>query len=211
MFQKHCLKATELDPFGWWNVIGIMPNLPPKEIILAKAGELFHRRGYGAVSVDDVIAASGLPKATFHQNFSSKSKLGCAWLAKLNKHMTIMHQSFLDRLGDRDRRLRKYFLSMRSWIEAGGYRSCQFANTAACVGEADEDLVDLIDQYKRGQRKFFIDLAKTLVDEKDAQSIGTTIFLLYSGAMTEAQNLKAAWPLEDALACAEKLCGVEAK
>lgn len=126
-----------------------MANLPPREIILAKAGELFHRRGYGAVSVDDVIAASGLAKAVFHQNYSSKSRLGYAWLERLNKHMASMHQSFLEGLGDRDRRLRKYFFSMRSWIEASGHRSCQFANTAACMGEVDEELTDLIDQYKR--------------------------------------------------------------
>lgn len=49
------------------------------------------------------------------------------------------------------------------------------------------------------------------MDERDAQRIGTAIFLLYSGAMTEAQNLKASWPLEDALASAEQLCGIEVK
>ena len=185
-----------------------MSKLPPRELILAKAGELFHLRGYGAVTVEEIITASGLSRAAFHQNFSSKSKLGCAWLERLAKRMSIMLQSFLDKPGDRDRRLRKYFYSMRSWLEASGYRSCQFANTAASIGPEEEDLIHLIDQYKRAQHKFFIELAKTLVDEKDAQSIGTSIFLLYSGAMTEGQNLKATWPLDDALVAAEKLCGV---
>lgn len=120
-----------------------------------------------------------------------------------------MQQSFLDKPGDRDRRLRKYFFSMRSWVEANGFRSCQFANTAASVSADDEDLIHLIDQFKRAQRKFFVEVAKTLVEERDAQRIGTAIFLLYSGAMTEAQNLKATWPLEDALACAEDLCGIK--
>lgn len=185
-----------------------MSKLPPRELILAKAGELFHLRGYGAVSIEEIIAATGLSGAAFHQNFSSKEKLGCAWLERLTRGMSIMHQSFLDKLGDRDRRLRKYFYSMRSWLEANNYRSCQFANTAASIGADDAELIDLIDQYKRGQRKFFVQLAGTLVEEKDAQRIGTAIFLLYSGAMTEAQNLKATWPLDDALACAEDLCGV---
>ena len=34
-------------------------------------------------------------------------------------------------------------------------------------------------------------------------------FLLYSGAMAEAQNLKATWPLDDALVCAEALCEIK--
>jgi AcrR family transcriptional regulator len=185
-----------------------MSKMPPRELILAKAGELFHLRGYGAVTIEEIIAATGLSRAAFHQNFSSKEKVGCAWLERLTKGMSIMHQSFLDKPGDRDRRLRKYFYSMRSWLEANGYRSCQFANTAASISPDDEDLIHLIDQYKRAQHKFFVELAKTLVEESDAQRIGTAIFLLYSGAMTEAQNLKATWPFDDALAAAEDLCGV---
>src|SRR5690606_35631549 len=148
----------------------------------------FHKHGYGAVLVDQIITASGLPKATFYANYSTKSKLGCAWLERLSKRMAVMNQNFLARPGEKDRRLRKYFYAMRGWLEANGFRSCQFANTAACSGEIDEDIAFLIDQYKRAQRAFFIDLVKTLVPEKDATRIGTAVFLLYSGAMTEAQN-----------------------
>ena len=183
--------------------------MPPRELILAKAGELFHLRGYGAVTLDEVRTASGLSNAGFYDHFTSKEKLGCAWLDRLSRRMSMMQRSFLDKPGDRDRRLRKYFYSMRTWIEANGFRSCQFANTSASISPQDEELIDAIDQYKREQHKFFVELAKTLVEERDAQRIGTAIFLLYSGAMTEAQNLKATWPLEDALACAEDLCGIK--
>jgi AcrR family transcriptional regulator len=185
-----------------------MSKLPPRELILAKAGELFHLRGYGSVTIEEVITATGISKAAFHQSFSSKSNLGAAWLERLAKRMAIIQKSFLEKPGDRDRRLRRYFYSMRTWLEANGFRSCQFANTAACVGPEEEEIIYLIDQYKRAQHKFFIDVAKTLVEERDAQRIGTSIFLLYSGAMTEAQNLKATWPLEDALAASEQLCNV---
>lgn len=183
--------------------------MPPRELILAKAGELFHLRGYGAVSLDEIRSASGLSNAGFYEHFTSKEKLACAWLDRLARRMTMMQRSFLEKLGDRDRRLRKYFYSMRTWVEANGFRSCQFANTAASLSPNEADLIDAIDQYKRAQRQFFVELAKTLVEERDAQRIGTAIFLLYSGAMTEAQNLKATWPLEDALACAEDLCGIQ--
>jgi len=186
-----------------------MAEIPPREIILAKAGELFHRKGYSAVTVDEVIAASGLPKSDFHRAFSSKAALGKVWLERLTKRMRIMHDTFMERPGDKNRLLKKYFFSMRGWVEANGWRACQFANTAACIDtEAEPDLAHLIDQYKRAQRAFFIELVGSLVDAKDAQRIGTAVFLLYSGAMTEAQNLKAAWPFEDALAAAEQLCGI---
>ncbi|WPJ94088.1 TetR/AcrR family transcriptional regulator [Coraliomargarita algicola] len=186
-----------------------MSDIPPREIILAKAGELFHRKGYSSVSIEEVIAASGLPKSEFYRAYSDKSALGQAWLERLTKRMRIMHETFMERPGERERRLKKYFFSMRSWVEANGWRACQFANTAACIdAEAEPEMAYLIDQYKRAQRKFFIELVGTLVDAKDAQRLGTAVFLLYSGAMTEAQNLKATWPFEDGLAAAEQLCGV---
>jgi AcrR family transcriptional regulator len=186
-----------------------MPDIPPREIILAKASELFHRNGYSAVTLEQVIAASGLPKSEFYRTYSDKPALGKAWLERLTKRMRIMHETFMERPGEKERRLRKYFYSMRGWMETNGWRACQFANTAACIYAEDEpDLTILIDQYKRAQRAFFIELVGTLVDTKDAARLGTAVFLLYSGAMTEAQNLKAAWPFEDALAAAEQLCGV---
>jgi AcrR family transcriptional regulator len=186
-----------------------MSDVPPRGIILAKAGELFHRKGYSAVSVEEVIVASGLSKSEFHRNFNSKSALGKAWLERLTKSMRIMHETFMERPVEKERRLKKYFFSMRSWVEANGWRACQFANTAACIdAEAEADMAHLIDQFKRAQRTFFIELVGSLVDSKDAQRLGTAAFLLYSGAMTESQNLKAAWPFEDALTVAETLCGV---
>ena len=184
-------------------------DIPPRERILNVAGELFQRQGYGAVSLDAVIAKSGMASGTVHQHFNSKTKLGVAWLERLMRRMRVMHQTFMERPGTREQRLKKYFNSMRSWLEANGFRSCQFANTAACIGDEDDEIIQLIDQYKRSQHRFFVELVKTLVPEEDVKRLGTTVFLLYSGAMTEAQNLKASWPLEDALATAELLCGIE--
>lgn len=56
------------------------PGVPsaPNEIILATASELFHQRGYSAVTVDQVLEASGLPEAEFYRHFSDKNALGRA-------------------------------------------------------------------------------------------------------------------------------------
>lgn len=183
-------------------------DLSPRDQILNVAGELFHRHGYGAVSIEQIVKVLGVPAASFHRYFTDKNELGVAWLERLDRRMVSMHRSFMERLGEPETRLRKYFYSMAGWLEQNGYRSCQFANTRASIDESQEELIELIDQYKRHQHKFFIELVKGIVDEKDAQRLGTAIFLLFSGAMTEAQNLKAKWPLEDALLCAETLCQI---
>lgn len=189
-----------------------MAEVPNNERILAAASELFHKRGFAGVTLDEVFEASGLSRAEFYRHFSGKSQLGCAWLKRLSKGMSMMHDNFMEHLPDKPRRLRKYFGSMRNWVETHGYRSCQFANTAAGIdAELEPDLADLIDQLKREQRAFFIKLVGTLVQEDQAKHLGTAVFLLFSGGMTEAQNLKASWPLNDALAAAEQICGVDSQ
>lgn len=189
-----------------------MSEIPKREQILASAGELFHKRGYAGVTLEEVIEASGFSRAEFYRNYSCKSDLGCAWLRRLSKGMSIMQDNFMERLPEKPVRLRKFFTAMRNWIETNGYRSCQFANTAAGIdAEAEPDLAELIDQYKRQQRAFFIKLVGTLVPEEQAPRVGTSVFLLLSGAMTEAQNLKATWPFENALAAAERLCGIDSQ
>jgi AcrR family transcriptional regulator len=181
-----------------------------REQILAVAGELFHQRGYASVSLDDVIHARQITRAELQRHFPTKTALGVAWLERLARGMRLMQEDFMARPVEASRRLRKYFMTMSQWMETHGFRSCQFANTAANIDiEEQPELAEVIDQFKRAQRKFFIELVRTLVPEHQAQSLGTAVFLLHSGAMTEAQNLKATWPFDDALAAAEKLCGIQ--
>jgi len=48
--------------------------------IVRAAGDLFHGRGLGSTTTDEIIEAVGVPKAEFHQYFESKSELACAVL-----------------------------------------------------------------------------------------------------------------------------------
>jgi TetR/AcrR family transcriptional regulator, transcriptional repressor for nem operon len=46
-----------------------------KETIVASAQRLFNRRGFSAVSIDDIMAAAGLTRGSFYTYFDSKSAL----------------------------------------------------------------------------------------------------------------------------------------
>ncbi|MDQ4501072.1 TetR/AcrR family transcriptional regulator [Sinomonas sp. ASV322] len=60
------------------------PNIPggPRERILATSYELFARRGIRDVGVDELIARSGVAKATFYKYFHSKDELALAYLER---------------------------------------------------------------------------------------------------------------------------------
>ncbi len=51
------------------------PDLPRAEQVLATAISLFHRRGYAAVSVDDIGAAAGMAGPSIYHHFPTKAHL----------------------------------------------------------------------------------------------------------------------------------------
>src|SRR5262250_735250 len=48
---------------------------PGRERLVAVAVELFYRRGFGAVGVDQIIEAAGVTKTTFYKHFEGKDDL----------------------------------------------------------------------------------------------------------------------------------------
>lgn len=58
------------------------PTRPARERILDTAYELFTERGIRAVGIDEVIARSGVAKATLYKHFRSKNELALAFLAR---------------------------------------------------------------------------------------------------------------------------------
>src|SRR5581483_8593330 len=59
-----------------------------RERILATAYELFTRRGIRSVGVNEIIASSGVAKASFYRNFRSKDDLVLAVLARREQNWT---------------------------------------------------------------------------------------------------------------------------
>ena len=47
----------------------------PRERVLATASELFYRRGFSAVGVDEIVSQSGVAKMTLYRHFPSKDEL----------------------------------------------------------------------------------------------------------------------------------------
>lgn len=173
---------------------------------------LFHKRSYAAVTVEEVIEASEVSRAEFYRNFSNKSAIGLAWLQRLQRGMLYMQEELQNRPVEASQKLRRYFAAMQNWMETNNFRSCQFANTAACIDPEEEpQLAEFIDSYKRAQRNFMIELVGAIVGPEDSQRLGSAVYLLFSGAMTESQNLKASWPLQDALKVAEQLCDMDSR
>jgi AcrR family transcriptional regulator len=71
------------------NLSPAAPAVPARERILTTAYTLFTRRGVRAVGTDEVIAASGVAKATLYRHFPSKDDLVLAVLQRREQLWTL--------------------------------------------------------------------------------------------------------------------------
>lgn len=176
--------------------------------ILDTAAQLFAERGYDSVGINELIEKSGVAKATFYQQFRSKETLCAEWLKLEAAEAEESARTLLDsKLPPADKVARK-FDGLRDYLKSSDFRGCPFSNTAT-VMTGDNSVRTVVDEYKSGARLFWHSLALQLRrDPAAARALGDALFLLFSGAVTEAQNLKATWPVDAAKSAALLLCRV---
>ena len=177
-----------------------------KQRILETAGQLFAERGYELVGINELIEKSGVAKATFYQHFRSKEKLCAEWLKQAASKAEQAARALLESDLPAQEKVVQKFNRVRDYLLSSEFRGCAFSNTATVMTE-DNEVREVVRDYKSGVRLFWQALALELRrDPSAARALGDAFFLLYSGAVTEAQNAKAMWPVESAKAAALALC-----
>lgn len=168
--------------------------------ILETAADLFTERGYGSVGINEIIDKSETAKASFYHHFPSKENLCLTWLLETHAQSDERHDGILHGEGSAEDKVMDYFAALKTWLQNKDYRGCPYTNTAASLDKESPLISDLVELHKLSIRDFFIDLAREIAGPgSTARQLGTSLFLLYSGATTEAQNLKSVWPVDAAL------------
>ncbi|MDB6139752.1 MAG: TetR family transcriptional regulator [Verrucomicrobiaceae bacterium] len=182
------------------------PVSETKQRILETAGQLFAERGYEMVGINELIEKSGVAKATFYQHFRSKEKLCVEWLKHEAAESEQSARALLDSPLPPAEKVALKFDRTGDYLRSSEFRGCVFSNTATVVTR-DTEARQVVTDYKAGARLFWQALALQLRhDPSVARALGDALFLLFSGAITEAQNSKALWPVESAKAAALILC-----
>lgn len=175
--------------------------------ILDTAAKLFAERGYELVGINELIEKSGVAKATFYQHFRSKEKLCAEWLRQEASRSEQDARALLDANAPALEKVARKFDQLGAHLLSSEFRGCPFSNTATVMIQ-DNEVREVVRNVKSGTRLFWQALALQLPrDPSAARAIGDGLFLLFSGAITEAQNAKAIWPVESAKAAALALCG----
>ncbi len=178
-----------------------------KRRILDTAARLFVERGYSEVGINEIIEKSETAKATFYHHFPSKEALCEAWLADMHGRSEAGRTDLLCSEKCPREKVVCYFQKLRDYLKENDFRGCPFTNTAAVCKERESSLARQVECHKLCIRDFFRDLATEFTASgARSREIGDALFVLYSGATMEAQNLKAMWPVDAAITAAREIC-----
>lgn len=177
-----------------------------RERILETAGKLFHQRGYSEVGINEIISVAETAKASFYQHYSSKEALCEAWLESIHEKSDDRLKTIIEAEGSATEKLSEYFDYLRSFLIQSEFRGCPYSNTGVVSGNKCTGIREQILEHKACLRSFFRELAfQECEDREKADTTGDRISVLFSGASTEAQNLKEMWPVDVAQKAALQL------
>jgi len=169
-----------------------------KTRLLEAAGNLFGERGYECVGINEIIAKANVAKATFYQHFPSKEALCAAWLDAQAEESGAAQAELLEDPRPVKERLESRFDHLHDWLEARDFPGCPFCVTTAMT-PPDSGLREPVEAYRAQARAFWRELAaQHEPSKKKAKQLGDAWFLLHTGAATEAQNVRAFWPVKRA-------------
>lgn len=177
-----------------------------RERILETAGELFFQRGYSGVGINEIIEKAGTAKASFYQHYPSKESLCESWLRSIHERSEVYRAELLAEPGPARDKVARYFERLGRFLVESDFRGCPYSNTGALSEANCPAIAAQIRDHKEATRWFFRALAaEAIPDAGEAAVTGDRIFLLYSGATAEAQNLKELWPVDVARSAAVEL------
>ena len=164
--------------------------------ILATAYDLFSRRGIRAVGVDEIIARTGIAKATLYRHFPSKEALVLAFLAEREHRWThgLVEAGAKGRATSPEGQLLAIFEVFDEWFRnRDEFDACSFVNVLLEMG-ADHPAGQASVAYLANIRAIIEDLAEQ-AGLRQPEQFAHSWHILMKGAIISAAegDLDAAW------------------
>lgn len=179
------LKKSAAELFG-------LPD-PPKtgrERLVAAAVDLFYRQGFGAVGVDQVIAAAGVTKTTFYKHFEGKDDLMVAAVQRRDEWESFAWQRAVQKIAGDDpvKQFLAFWEVLDLWFNDPDFGGCMFMNTAAEFPNPHDPVHQAAAAYKRKARDRWRDMAKSAgAEEKPAEVFADCFTAMVEGALIMRQ------------------------
>jgi AcrR family transcriptional regulator len=176
-------------------------DIAPRERILETAADLFFTQGFRATGINEVIARSGVAKATFYNHFPTKDDLCLAYLRDRNTNEFEAISAFVHDHVTPQERFLAVMESVQPWLEANNLRGCAFLNMVAEVPDPRNLLRKEGLEHYESLRRLIQDLAQDLIrsdvqkyDSLDVQVLTDNYLVVLGGAIAMTEIYHDIWP-----------------
>lgn len=157
--------------------------MQPKERILEKTFTLFHKQGYNATGINQIIEEAKVAKASFYQHFKSKEDLCVAFLEQRHSFWFNELLKFTANADDSNAKVLASFDFLIFMNKKENFRGCSFLNILSEIPSDNTKILSVIQSHKRDLRTYFQDILKD-------DLLSDHIYLLFESCIIESQLFK---------------------
>lgn len=155
-----------------------------RERILSAAEELYYRKGYAAVGMDELRAAAGVSLRRLYSLFPAKTDIVAAVLARKHEEWeSTLSGAVADAGPDARSRLLAVYGYLEDWFCSDSFRGCAFINAFGELGGTHPDVAEAVREHKASFQRYMA----SLVDEIGAPPLlAAQLSILAEGAQSTA-------------------------
>jgi AcrR family transcriptional regulator len=155
-----------------------------REQILAAADELYYRKGYAAVGMDELRAAAGVSLRRLYALFPSKTDIVTAVLArKHGERESGLTGAVADAGADPRDRLLAVYGYLEDWFCTDDFRGCAFINAFGELGGTNPEVAKIVRDHKASFQAY---MAGLVVAAGAPASLAAQLSILAEGAQSTA-------------------------
>jgi AcrR family transcriptional regulator len=179
--------------------------------ILDTAARLFYARGVHEVGMDELIAESGLAKATVYRLYPTKDALVGAYLQRLAAEILGSVDAEIVRHGeDPAAALHAILAAIERDLRRSTFRGCAFNNASIEFDDPDHPARAAAREYRQALHTRLATLARQLTGEPEP-GLGAELAVLVDGLYTNTAHLGPDGPALAGLALARRLIDTAAR
>ncbi|MFS0912269.1 TetR/AcrR family transcriptional regulator [Microbacterium sp. 179-I 3D2 NHS] len=130
-----------------------------RERILSAAEELYYRKGYAAVGMDELRAAAGVSLRRLYALFPAKNDIVAAVLARKHTEWENgLSAAVADAGGDPRARLLTVYAYLEDWFCTDGFRGCAFINAFGELGGTNPEVAEAVRTHKASFQEYMAGL-----------------------------------------------------
>ncbi len=155
-----------------------------RERILSTAEELYYRKGYAAVGMDELRQEAGVSLRRLYSLFPSKTDIVAAVLARKHAEWESgLSGAVADAGGDPRARLLAVYGYLENWFCADDFRGCAFINAFGELGGTNPEVAEIVRAHKASFQEY---MAGLVAQTGASPALAAQLSILAEGAQSTA-------------------------